>query len=675
MALPFMPNLLNDKKLRKDTRTLAVLKTIANAASVHASFTYLTENTEWDFSAVYHDAIDHFCHIAMRYFPPKRDVIPQEDFDNYKDIVEAGYRYQDMMLVQTLDMIDENTTVIVLSDHGFHSDHQRPLYIPREPSGPAVEHSPFGIFVMAGPGIKQNHEFSGASVLDVTPTILHYLGKPVGKDMEGKVLHQCFENPIEADYINSWEEVEGNAGMHDELFREDPWAAQEALQQLVELGYIEALDDDKLKEVEKSKRENQYYVARNMINGNRVAPAIEILERIFEESDVLRYGHRLAFAYLSQKMYAKCAEVIQKMKVIEVAQKQTLKSEKDPFKNDEFEEPMFIDYLEGMLFLAMNKPGKALPLLERVQQKNPNNLQLTTNIAQIHLLRKNFKAAYDQYIAALAIDDRATPAHYGLGLTLLRQKKHEEAINEFLIAIEQDFYKPKYHYHLGEALVQIGEFEDAEQAFQVCIRLSPGMTKAHKWLVKLYEDYMGMPDKAAEHILFLKQNIQGEITILSGSDSVGFKDILQALKEGGAVIGDSEKYIGNPNVMFTPEWLNENVNKIVYVSNRYLNDLPPNFHYKLIYVEKSIESSIEDKAKDLKKKLPKDTISSALLKSIEKEILNLEQWIQTQPTNEVLVLDLDDILDVNLDQFQLLGEFLGEELEMEKIEKKFKNLL
>jgi tetratricopeptide (TPR) repeat protein len=493
--------------------------------------------------------------------------------------------------------------------------------------------------------------------------------------MEGKVLHQCFENPIEVDYINSWEEVEGNAGMHDELFREDPWAAQEALQQLVELGYIEALDDDKLKEVEKSKRENQYYVARNMINGNRVAPAIEILERIFEESDVLRYGHRLAFAYLSQKMYAKCAEVIEKMKVIEVAQKQTLKSEKDPFKNDEFEEPMFIDYLEGMLFLAMNKPGKALPLLERVQQKNPNNLQLTTNIAQIHLLRKNFKAAYDQYIAALAIDDRATPAHYGLGLTLLRQKKHEEAINEFLIAIEQDFYKPKYHYHLGEALVQIGEFEDAEQAFQVCIRLSPGMTKAHKWLVKLYEDYMGMPDKAAEHILFLKQNIQGEITILSGSDSVGFKDILQALKEGGAVIGDSEKYIGNPNVMFTPEWLNENVNKIVYVSNRYLNDLPPNFHYKLIYVEKSIELSIEDKAKDLKKKLPKDTISSALLKSIEKEILNLEQWIQTQPTNEVLVLDLDDILDVNLDQFQLLGEFLGEELEMEKIEKKFKNLI
>jgi tetratricopeptide (TPR) repeat protein len=291
------------------------------------------------------------------------------------------------------------------------------------------------------------------------------------------------------------------------------------------------------------------------------------------------------------------------------------------------------------------------------------------------VLRKNFKAAHDHYIVALAIDDRATPAHYGLGMTLLRQNKYEEAINEFLIAIEQDFYKPKYHFHLGEALVHLEEFEDAEQAFQVCIRLSPGMTKAHKWLVKLYEDYLNMPEKAAEHIAFLNQNIQGEITILSGSDTVGFKAILDALHEGGAMIGDSNKYIGNPNVMFASEWLTENVNKIVYISNRYLNDLPPNFHYKVIYVQKSIESSIEDKAKDLKKKLPKDAVSSALLKSIEKEILNLEQWIQTQPTNEVLVLDLDDIREVKLDQFQLLGEFLGQELEIKKIEKKFKNLL
>jgi hypothetical protein len=73
--------------------------------------------------------------------------------------------------------------------------------------------------------------------------------------MEGKVLYQCFENPKTANFIDSWENVPGDSGQHDPMLREDPWAAQEALQQLVELGYIDALDDDKLQQVEKCKRE------------------------------------------------------------------------------------------------------------------------------------------------------------------------------------------------------------------------------------------------------------------------------------------------------------------------------------------------------------------------------------------------------------------------------------
>jgi len=112
----------------------------------------------------------------------------KKEYEDFKDVVEAGYRFHDMMLQRTLELIDENTTVILLSDHGFYSDHQRPSYIPKEPSGPAVEHSPYGIFVISGPGIKKNHPISGASIIDITPTILYHAGLPVGQDMEGKVL-------------------------------------------------------------------------------------------------------------------------------------------------------------------------------------------------------------------------------------------------------------------------------------------------------------------------------------------------------------------------------------------------------------------------------------------------------------------------------------------------------
>jgi tetratricopeptide (TPR) repeat protein len=318
------------------------------------------------------------------------------------------------------------------------------LYIPKEPSGPAVEHSPYGIFVISGPGIKKNELISGASIIDVTPTILYHAGLAVGQDMEGKVLYPCFENPKMARFIDSWENVPGDTGQHDPMLREDPWAAQEALQQLVELGYIEALDDDKLQQVEKCKRENQYYVARNMINGGRIIPAIELLERIYSESKILRYGQRLAFAYLNRKMYLKCNDLIQELK--EIYRTDTIRqteTNNDTFGNKEFEEPLYFEYIEGLLLLAMNKPRLALPLLEKVQTKNTNNAQVAISIAKIHTLRKNFEAAEKQYITALSIDERNTAAHYGLGLTLLRRNKYNEAVDEFLIALEQDFYQSK----------------------------------------------------------------------------------------------------------------------------------------------------------------------------------------------------------------------------------------
>jgi len=105
------------------------------------------------------------------------------------------------MLGQTLSKIDLNeTTVILCSDHGFHPDHLRPRAIPKEPARPAVEHREHGVFLIAGPGIKKDALVHGATLLDVTPTILtvfglrsSVFGLPVGEDMDGEPLTDCFE--------------------------------------------------------------------------------------------------------------------------------------------------------------------------------------------------------------------------------------------------------------------------------------------------------------------------------------------------------------------------------------------------------------------------------------------------------------------------------------------------
>lgn len=670
MLHPFIPNIAQDVALRKEKKVNAVLKTIANAATIHSTCTYLMTETEWDFMAVYHDAIDHFCHAAMRYFPPRRPQIPEKDFEDYKHVVEAGYRFHDMMLDRIMDLVDETTTIVLVSDHGFHSDHQRPLHIPNEPSGPAIEHSPYGIFLMSGPGIKKGIEISGASVLDVTPTLLYHSGLAVGKDMEGKVLYQCFENPKEAKFIPSWELVEGNTGLHSEEIREDPWAAQEALQQLVELGYIDALDDDKMLQVEKCKRENAYYVARNMIHGGNYREAIPILEDIFKESKILRYGQRLAFAYLSKKMYLKCKAVLEDLKEIDQSVRKEITSQKenneDPFHNAELEESLYLDYIEGMLNLAMNKPRLALPLLEKVEQKNPNNLQVVNSIAQIHLTRKNYALSEVQFIKALAIDDRNSNAHYGLGLSFLRQGKWNDAVEEFLLAIENDFFQPFFHYHLGESLMHLNQYEEASQAFQVCIKLIPGMAKAHKWLLEIHENHLPNAEIVKKSRSILESQMKGEIIVVTGLDGVNFHFMFDCLRSGGIEIGDISDYVENPQKMFTTEYLDESIGKAIFISSRYLSDLPGKYNYKVIFVGQSFSETIKNKSLKLKKPLPKDSVSTQMLANIEKDQANIENWINSQPTQSYHMLDWEEVISEKTHQLESLNEYLNKKMDVDK---------
>ena len=285
---PFVPE-FGKMDQEKDRRLESIAKTIAECTSIHAAATGLMQLEPWDFMAVYYDSIDHFSHGFMRYHPPKMEGISDEDFELFNGVVESGYRYHDMMLGALLQLAGEDTTVMLLSDHGFHAGALRPTAIPNEPAGPAVQHRDYGIFVMRGPGIKQDERIYGVSVLDITPTVLYTLGYPVGEDMDGIPLVNAFEHPREMDMIPSWDDLEGEDGAHPPDRVVDPQDAAEALQQLVELGYIEKPNDDVQTAIDETMRENDYNLARSYMSAMRYVSAVPLMERIYEKWP---YEHR-----------------------------------------------------------------------------------------------------------------------------------------------------------------------------------------------------------------------------------------------------------------------------------------------------------------------------------------------------------------------------------------------
>lgn len=95
-------------------------------------------------------------------------------------MVNGAYVTVDRLIGQVLARVGPETTVILVSDHGF---------IPRVGHG----HAPPGILLMKGPGIRRGARIQGATVYDVVPTILSLYGQPVAEDLPGRALLSAFE--------------------------------------------------------------------------------------------------------------------------------------------------------------------------------------------------------------------------------------------------------------------------------------------------------------------------------------------------------------------------------------------------------------------------------------------------------------------------------------------------
>jgi len=267
----------------KDRRLAMCMKTLAECATVQNWAMYLATETEWDYLAVYFDAIDHFAHGFMRYHPPRRDFIPEKDFELYSNVMTTAAKFHDMMLGALLKVLPPDVTLLLNSDHGFHPDELRPRTLAPIPAGPAEEHRDFGILVLHGPGIKKDELLHGASILDIAPTILTLQGLPVGEDMDGRPLLAAWEQAPEVARIPSWDAVPGDDGRHPADLKPDPESEKAALEQLIALGYVQRPSDNVQEAVRETVREQDINLAEALMDANKEIEALPILRKLQAE--------------------------------------------------------------------------------------------------------------------------------------------------------------------------------------------------------------------------------------------------------------------------------------------------------------------------------------------------------------------------------------------------------
>ncbi|MFT5498576.1 MAG: hypothetical protein ACI9TH_003991, partial [Kiritimatiellia bacterium] len=165
------------------------------------------------------------------------------------------------------------------------------------------------MFVLKGPGIRQDQLLYGSSVLDITPTLLHLGGRPFGRDMDGKVLQAAFVDPREPEWIDSWDDVPGPDGTHPLDRRFDPLSvpitSDDTGSTAAQQGILSA---------RRARNEWLYNQALSLIADRREVRAIRVLETAWaEDPEESRYAYHLMMAYMAVQRPADARKSLERL--------------------------------------------------------------------------------------------------------------------------------------------------------------------------------------------------------------------------------------------------------------------------------------------------------------------------------------------------------------------------
>lgn len=466
----FIPR-LDEIDPREDRRPHELAAALAHTAGTHAIATALLENEPWDFVAVYYDTLDVAGHLFMPYHPPRRGHVPKRDFDLYGDVMNRLYHFHDQMLARLLELAGDDVTVLLVSDHGFYSDHRRPHSLTAGDSAEALAaqwHRPFGAICLAGDALRQDDRIHGATLLDVTPTVLTLFGLPVGSDMDGRPLTQAFARAPHIEMIPSWEDLPGPSGMHSPETRVDAVAAKATLERLVSLGYIEAgaaTDESSLARV--ARDEVDFNRAVVYLNSRRAARAIPLLRALVDaRPDEIRYALSLARALGEAGRWREAREQLEGLDARGIRHPD-------------------LDALHAAALVEAGEPDAALARLDRAEYAEHPAVLLARGRTQ--RAAGKIAESREDYERLLKLDPESLPALHGLTDALLELGEHAAAADLAIRAVSIAYFFPAAHVQLARALDALGLPDRAIESLTTAIAMDPGLIEAHRRLAALHE--------------------------------------------------------------------------------------------------------------------------------------------------------------------------------------------
>jgi LPS sulfotransferase NodH len=172
------------------------------------------------------------------------------------------------------------------------------------------------------------------------------------------------------------------------------------------------------------------------------------------------------------------------------------------------------------------------------------------------------------------------------------------------------------------------------------------------------------------------------VIVVSGLPRSGTSMMMKMLAEGGLeVLTDSIRTADedNPNGYFElevvkqlvegqKEWLANADHKLVKVISALLEHLPPEHHYKVLFMERQIPEILASQRKMLARRNEASQVSDAEMETQFREHLKaIKYWLARQPNMDIMYVDYNKMMADPDAYCPKIAEFLGVPLDVDKM--------
>jgi tetratricopeptide (TPR) repeat protein len=327
------------------------------------------------------------------------------------------------------------------------------------------------MLVMAGPGIAEGKTVYGASLLDLTPTLLTLCGLPCGEDMPGKPLLEALSGISYKNLprrIPSWESVSGECGLHGPEATYGASADDGAAlnRQLVALGYVEDSKGNAQLAAESARIEAAYNLAQVYLATHQAERAVPLLaENLRRRPWESRFIHQLALSLVKSNRPGQCIELLQ-------AAYPDI---------DNAPPPPILFLVLARAFHAKGRSEAAWRCAARAARALPMLSGASVELAEVCLELGKLEAAEFAAKRALALEATSGAAWQILAEVALRRHHWDRALEAGLNAVERLWQMGRAHLIIGLALAHLGRHEEARTALERAATMLPH--SPHPWRV------------------------------------------------------------------------------------------------------------------------------------------------------------------------------------------------